>query len=135
MKRILIRDQEHVLKPDYPEPFINREDAIQRLLPYHLYHYSDIDAWMEWESLLPSSTKSLADSFLQLYHRYNTILKKEAIEEPIPIAVDLSLTKCLLASELHELNELRASLGMPISNEASSFSLSVHTPFPSPSSQ
>jgi hypothetical protein len=135
MKRLLIQDQDCVSKPDYRKRFNSREDAIQRLLPYHLYQYSNMDAWMKWEeSQSQQSLKSLADQCLELYQRYESILKKEA-SQPVATAVELSLMKHLLASELHELNELRQSLGMPILNEPSVYgqpSSPVYTTFRPP---
>lgn len=39
----LLSDQLHALHPDYRSSFFNSEDAIRRLLPYHVWHIRDDD--------------------------------------------------------------------------------------------
>lgn len=34
---LLQRDQQYVVKPDYEVPFGTKEDAVQRLMKYHIY--------------------------------------------------------------------------------------------------
>lgn len=42
----LLSDQKAVTAPDYETPFTSIKDAMDRLLPYHIYQYpkSDLDA-------------------------------------------------------------------------------------------
>lgn len=42
----LVSDRRAVVAPDYEKPFSSVEDAINRLLPYHIYQYpkGDLDS-------------------------------------------------------------------------------------------
>ena len=39
----MISDREAVLNPNYETAFKSKEDAIKRLLPYHVYQYPKAD--------------------------------------------------------------------------------------------
>lgn len=110
MKRLLDQDQASVLKPSYQKPFISREEAIERLLPYHLYHYSNQSLAVEAEkSSHEKSLDFLIDRSVELYRRYETMLKEEVIR-PIPTTMEIYFLRNLLLSELEEQDNMRKSL-------------------------
>ncbi|KAI9487232.1 MAG: hypothetical protein EXX96DRAFT_552314 [Benjaminiella poitrasii] len=74
----LISDQKHVTAPDYQTPFTSLEDAMNRLLPYHIYQYpkGDLDA-----NKIPLERQDHTIIVIfkcqsELFKYFNTIVKK-----------------------------------------------------------
>jgi hypothetical protein len=111
MKRLLDQDQASVSKPSYQKPFTSRKEAIERLLPYHLYHYSNqsLTTELEGESSHEKSLELLRDRSMELYRRYESMLKEETLRA-IPTAMEVYLLRNLLLNELEEQDDLRKSL-------------------------
>ncbi|KAG0345354.1 hypothetical protein BG004_003769 [Podila humilis] len=85
MAEELRKAQQAVRHPDWKTPFQSLEDAIERLIPYHIYQYPDEDLEAHakdfkarFENLLDEKAKFMDKRKRSLFERYNNIIKSSA---------------------------------------------------------
>ncbi|RHZ76464.1 hypothetical protein Glove_197g57 [Diversispora epigaea] len=82
-------DQMSVIQPDYKTPFRSYQDAVARLLPYHIFDYPDEDMKNNDQTTELDSTKIALKFYKKrkvVFDKYNEIIKREA-EKPCSIAL------------------------------------------------
>lgn len=67
-RNLIHSDHQHILEPDYNTPFRSYEDALDRLLPYHVYQQPSEDA----DDAYPSTSLN-DDTVLDFYKRRQNI--------------------------------------------------------------
>ncbi|KAI9304653.1 hypothetical protein BJ944DRAFT_240363 [Cunninghamella echinulata] len=75
----LQNDHEKITKPDYLTPFKSLEDAMDRLLPYHIYQYplNDLDANKIPMDRQDHTMLDIYKSQVDIFKRYNKVIKKK----------------------------------------------------------
>ncbi|CAO3618295.1 unnamed protein product [Cunninghamella echinulata] len=75
----LQKDHERITKPDYLTPFKSLEDAMDRLLPYHIYQYpsNDLDANKIPMDRQDHTMLDIYKSQVDIFKRYNKVTKKK----------------------------------------------------------
>jgi len=74
-------DHERIFKPDLNTPFSSADDAIERLLPYHIIDYPDVDDSAEVEKEKDEMEKKsleLLQKYQGLTGKFQRLVKKEA---------------------------------------------------------
>ncbi|KAI8497195.1 GLTSCR protein [Branchiostoma belcheri] len=74
-------DQQGCLKPDYKTPFRNKEDAIKRLLPFHIHMTRDIEDKEidKAEVMLETVSQSLVEKYHKMRDKYHHLLLQESM--------------------------------------------------------
>ncbi|XP_035657360.1 BRD4-interacting chromatin-remodeling complex-associated protein-like [Branchiostoma floridae] len=74
-------DQQGCLKPDYKTPFRNKEDAIKRLLPFHIHMTRDIEDKEidKAEVTLDTVSQSLVEKYHKMRDKYHHLLLQESM--------------------------------------------------------
>ncbi|XP_078581319.1 uncharacterized protein LOC144864826 isoform X1 [Branchiostoma floridae x Branchiostoma japonicum] len=74
-------DQQGCLKPDYKTPFRNNEDAIKRLLPFHIHMTRDIEDKEidKAEVTLDTVSQSLVEKYHKMRDKYHHLLLQESM--------------------------------------------------------
>jgi hypothetical protein len=103
-------DHKKVLQPDVSTPFTSIRDVIDRLLPYHIYHYPDEDLIVDKAEF----DGAIYANLLNFYHRtgnslkkYKYILKKSSENSTFPNDLALLCSKIINDDERRELNNMR----------------------------
>ncbi|CAH1241672.1 GLTSCR1 [Branchiostoma lanceolatum] len=74
-------DQQSCLKPDYKTPFRNKEDAIKRLLPFHIHTTRDFEDKEidKAEVTLETVSQSLVEKYHKMRDKYHHLLLQESM--------------------------------------------------------
>ncbi|KAI8377396.1 uncharacterized protein BYT42DRAFT_593729 [Radiomyces spectabilis] len=107
----LASDHKAVTQPDYETPFSSLKDAIDRLLPYHIYQYpkGDLNANKIPMELQDKTMLEIFKCQTDLFEKYATVIKKIANSEastPLKILIE----RQLLADQRQLLTEEQAKI-------------------------
>eukprot|EP00794_Sanderia_malayensis_P016938 gene16939-18645_t len=100
LKHCLSADQTRTVEPVYNAPFTTVEDALSRLLPYHIHNEPippDIE-WQKAEAVFNIVSKQLINRKEKLFDKYHTLLLEESQHE-IPSSEMVMLERVFLADE------------------------------------
>lgn len=80
-EQFIAHDVEAIEKPDTETPFVNKQDAISRLLPYHLLHEPDVkeDFLHRVDARLETVFQDLQEARQTLYDQFGAILMRNAM--------------------------------------------------------
>ncbi|XP_061386567.1 mucin-5AC-like [Musca vetustissima] len=72
-------DQQNCVKPDYKNPFQNKEEAVKRLIRYHCMYQNDEDIPSEEEEEFEKTAIRFQDKFRKLSGKFQQILLQESM--------------------------------------------------------
>jgi hypothetical protein len=78
---LLKRDQDFCVEPDYKTPFTSKQDAVERLMKYHLYRDTDEMDFEDFDEEFSDTAVRLLDKFACMVSKYKFLMLKESMKE------------------------------------------------------
>ena len=76
---LLKRDQEFFVEPDYKTPFTSKEDAVERLMKYHLGRDRTEMDFDDFDEEFSETAVRLLDKFAAMVAKYKYLMLKESM--------------------------------------------------------
>ncbi|KXN69970.1 hypothetical protein CONCODRAFT_71082 [Conidiobolus coronatus NRRL 28638] len=96
LQKTLEIEQQTISHPTYLVPFSSKRDAIERLLPYHLYQYPDLPNPHRSNLQLISTSSNIEEMLPRVQNRLNNIVNDEYYKSSLdPQSHDVQLNRLL----------------------------------------
>ncbi|KAI8332429.1 hypothetical protein BC941DRAFT_474208 [Chlamydoabsidia padenii] len=105
----LVKDHDKVTRPDYLTPFRSMEDALERLLPYHIYQYpaADLDANKVPLERQDQTMLDIYKARKDVFEKHGQLVKR-SLKENNKLVHQIMLERCVLMDIRQKINEEQA---------------------------